>query len=168
ADPAVRVLGESEHRPGDMEVVDRHREAALGLATTPRRRDAVELVLERRTDLLGRDDAEGVPRFAEPRDRLAHLADRTPLERERLRPQHRLLPDRDGLESQAAVTIEVLFGRADYREPPPVRANDAPQLREEPVDLGLVADWIAADENRPSHDAVGEKGTTGRREEIAL
>ena len=50
ADPAVGVLRESEHRAGDVEIVDRHREAAFGLAAAPRRGDRLELGLDRRVD----------------------------------------------------------------------------------------------------------------------
>ena len=59
-------------------------------------------------------------------------------------------------------------GGADDREPPAARAGDPAQLREEVVDLRLVADRIAADEGRSRDDAVGEKRAARRREEIAL
>ena len=60
------------------------------------------------------------------------------------------------------------LGGADHREPPAVRASDAPELGEELVDLGLVADRIAADERRARDDAVREEGSPRRREEVAL
>ena len=83
-------------------------------------------------------------------------------------PQHRLVPDRDGLEPERAIAVEVLLGRADDRESPAARARDASQLRKQRVDLRLVADGIAADERRARDDAVGEERAAGRREEIAL
>ncbi len=168
ADPAVCSLGEREHGAGDVKVVDRHREPAFGLATAPRGGDGFEVGLERRADLLCSDDAERIAGLAEPRDRLAHLADRAPLERELLRQQHRLLPHRHGFEPELAVPLEVLLGRAHHRQPPPVRARAAPQFGEQQVDLGVVADGIAADEGRPRDDAVGEESAAGRREEVAL
>ena len=99
---------------------------------------------------------------------MAHLADRASLERELARVEHGLLPDRDGLEPERAIALEVRVGGADDREPPAARAGDPAQLREEVVDLRLVADRIAADEGRSRDDAVGEKGAARRREEIAL
>ena len=155
-------------RARDVEVVDRHREAALGLVAAPRRRDGRELVLELGRDVVGGDDAERVAGLLEPRDRLAHLADRAALERELLRPQHGLLPDRDRLEAERAIALEVRVGCADDREPPAAGADEPPQLGEEVVDLRLVADGIAADERRAGDDAVREEGAARGREEIAL
>ena len=66
------------------------------------------------------------------------------------------------------MTVEVLLGGADDREPPAAGANETAQLREEVVDLRLVADGIAADEGRSTDDAVGEKRAPGGREEVAL
>ena len=168
ADPALRVFREGEHGAGDVEVVDRHREAPLRLAAPPRGRDVLELGLQRRRDLVCRNYAERVPRLPEPGDGLAHLADRTSLERELARVEHGLLPDRHGLEPERAIALEMRVGGADDREPPAARAGDPAQLREEVVDLRLVADRIAADEGRSRDDAVGEKRAARRREEIAL
>src|SRR3954468_20369872 len=166
--PALGVFGDGEHGAGDVEVVDRPGEAPLRLAPPPRGRDGPELGLQRRGDLVCRDDAERVMRLPEPRDGLAHLADRASLERELARVEHGLLPDRDGLEPERAIALEVRVGGADDREPPAARAGDPAQLREEVVDLRLVADGIAADESRSRDDAVGEEGAARRREEIAL
>src|SRR2546430_366447 len=144
------------------------REAPLRLAAPPRGRDVLELGLQRRRDLVCRNYAERVPRLPEPGDGLAHLADRTSLERELARVEHGLLPDRHGLEPERAIALEMRVGGADDREPPAARAGDPAQLREEGVDLRLVADRIAADEGRSRDDAGGEQGAARRREEIAL
>ena len=62
----------------------------------------------------------------------------------------------------------MLVERADDREPPAVRVRDAPELREQRVELRLVADRVAADERGAGDDAVGEERAPRRREEVAL
>jgi hypothetical protein len=99
---------------------------------------------------------------------LAHLADRATLERELAGTEHRLLPDRHRLEPERPIALEVRVGRAHHREPPPVRVHDPPQLREQVVDLSIVADRVPADEGGSRDDAIGEEGAARRREEIAL
>ena len=54
------------------------------------------------------------------------------------------------------------------REPPAARTDEASQLGEERLDLRLVTDGIAADKRRSRHDAIGEEGAPGPREEVAL
>ena len=65
ADAAVR-LGEREHRPLGIEVVHRHREAALRLRAPPRGRHRLELGVERLVNGVGLDDAEAVARLRQP------------------------------------------------------------------------------------------------------
>ena len=59
-------------------------------------------------------------------------------------------------------------GRADHRESPPARTRKPLQLRQQVIDLRLVADGIAADERCSRDDPVGEESTARRREEITL
>ena len=59
-------------------------------------------------------------------------------------------------------------GCADDGQPPAAGADETAQLREQIVDLGLVADGISADECRPGDDAVREEGTPRGREQVAL
>ena len=49
------------------------------------------------------------------------------------------------------------LGGAEHREAPAVRAHEATELGEQRVELGLVADRVAADERRARDDAVGEE-----------
>jgi hypothetical protein len=151
-----------------VEVVDRHREAALALAAAPGSGHGLELGLQLAIDGVRSHHADRVAGLPQPRDRLPHLADRAAFEGELLRAQHSLLPHRHGLEPEGPVAIEVRIGGADDREPPAAGANDAPQLREELVHLLLVAHRIAADQRRPRHHSVGEEGAARRREEVAL
>ena len=85
-----------------------------------------------------------------------------------LRPHHGLLTDRDRPEPELAITVEMHVGCADDRQPPAAGADETAQLREQVVDLGLVADGIAADECRPGDDAVREEGAPRGREQVAL
>src|SRR5205809_159878 len=141
---------------------------SLRLAPPPRGRDVLELELQRGRDLVRSHNAERVAGLVEPGDRLAHLADRTAVERELARTEHRLVPDRDGLEPERAIAVEVRVGCADHRESPPARTRNPLQLRQQVIDLRLVADGIAADERSSRDDPVGEESTARGREEITL
>src|SRR5205085_4363764 len=76
--------------------------------------------------------------------------------------------EQDRAEPERAIAFEVRLGCAEHGEAPAVRANDAPELGQERVELGLFADWIAADERRARDDAIHEERLPRRREEVAL
>ena len=155
--------------PGDIEVVHRHREAALGLAAAPGVRHRVELLAQRRVGIVGRDDAE---RVAAPSSAATPTA--APCEssgpRARTRPAAAPPRRRSGSRAcRAAGSVGRYVSRcAEHREPPAARARDAPELGEQRVELRLVADRIAADERRAADDAVGEERAPRRGEEVAL
>ena len=102
-DATVRALGDREDRPGDVEIVDGHREPALGLVPAPLRGDVLEHGTQLVAGLLDGHDQQAVPSFRHPRDRLPYLADRAAREGELRRPEHRLLTDRDRPQAEPAV-----------------------------------------------------------------
>ena len=157
--PVARPRRRAKTVPGDVEIVDRHREAALGLVAAPLLRDLVERRAQRLVGVLGGDDAQAVAGLRHARHRLPHLADRPAFERERRRMQHRLLADRDRAHAELPVAVEVRLRRADHREPPAVRARDAAELGEQRIELVLVADRVAAD-RAPCPRRRGTRGTS--------
>ena len=165
---SVRAHREREDGAGHVEIVDRHREAALRLVAAPRLGDRVELGAQHLVRLLRGHDPQRVPGLRHPRDGLADLADRAAVERELGRAEHRLLPDRDRAQAEPPVAVEMLLGRAEDGEAPAVRLCDAPELGEQRVELLLVADRVGADERGAGDDAVREERPPRRREEVAL
>ena len=88
--PAVDRQGEPGLRVG-MQVVHRHREAAVGGAGEPLARDGVDVRPLGLRQLIGSGDPKGEAGALEPGDRLAHLADAATLEREPGGIEHRLV-----------------------------------------------------------------------------
>src|SRR5581483_5320885 len=76
--------------------------------------------------------------------------------------------DRDRTHAETLVVLQVLAERADDREPPAARVRERLEVGEQRVELGVVADGIAADECRTRDDAIREEGPSARREVVAL
>jgi hypothetical protein len=84
------VVAEPEQR------VERHHEAALGLAAAPLARDLLETPSKRRRDAARRQDLGPVTGLREAVNGLANVADRAAVERESRRFDHRLVAVVDG------------------------------------------------------------------------
>ena len=172
ANPAVAVVAEREHGVavvGVLHVVEGHREAALRLAVQPGVAHACRSRRAARSAQLARaHDAAGVAGLAQARDRLAHLADRPALERERGRPHDRLVADVQGAQPGG-------FQVARWSAPTPITATRqacAWQWRAKSSsragDCGRVADRVAGDERHPADGAVGQEGRSLVVEEVRL
>ena len=170
ADRPSSASASANTRAGRVEVVDRHREAALGLvrrATAPTPRRAPRAAPRRRRRQRRR--ASVYPAFVTRDDGLTHLADRAPLERERRRAQHRLLADRESRACRAGGTgrgasAEALITASRQPCVRATRRNSASSAS----NSSSVAHRVAADQRRARDDAVREERAPGRREEVAL
>ena len=113
ADDEERVLVvEPEER------VERHHEASLRLGAAPLARDPLELAAQVLADLSRPQHLGAVAGALEPVDRLAHLADRPALERERRRLDHRLVAVVEGMQAVRPVEREPVLRGAEDRDPP--------------------------------------------------
>ncbi len=104
----------------------------------------------------------------EPVDRLAHLADWPTLERELRRADDGLLADLEGTQTGSPVRGQHFVACPRHADAPSAQAREGRESSQERVELAAVSDGIAADEGRPSDDAVGEEGAAARGEEVAL
>ena len=168
ADPAVGVLGERDERVGCVDVVVRHREAALRLRSPPQSRDLGELRAQARIALERSDDPEAVAGAVEARDGLPDLADLPAFERESIGAKDGLVAELDRAQSEPAIARELLAARPEDRDPPAVRAREPAELGQQLVELVLVPDGIAADERGACDDPVRQEGAPVRREQVAL
>ena len=119
----LAVVAEREDRVavvGRVHVVERHREAALGLAAQPGAADALDLAPLLERQLARAHDARQVPALAQPRDRLPHLADRPALEREARGMDDRLVADVDRAQADRMPVGEVRAGDAERGDAPGV------------------------------------------------
>ena len=153
--------------PGGVELVHRHREAALRLVAAPHP-DTLELARSAVVDVLGRDDPEAVARLRQADTDWRTLRIGRPSSENVPGRSTASFADRDRAHAERAVARQGLARRAEHREPPAARVRDAPELGEQRVELRGVADGIAADERGARHDAVREERAPGRREEEAL
>src|SRR5439155_20712226 len=126
------------------------------------------LIAQLSVGIIGRDDTERVAALHRAGYRLPHLANRAALERELIRPQHRLVPDRDGAHAEAPVRRKASLRCSEDRQTPATRVRDAPELEEKRIELRLVTNGITAHECRASDDPIGEDRVPRRREEEAL
>src|SRR5207253_5390095 len=114
ADPAARVLRHDQDALRIVpEGVHRHREPALGPAAAPLRGDTSDLAAQVGVHVPDGERAHGEARLAEPAHRLAHLADRPPLERELRWTHDRLVAEVHGVEAELAVERNERLARAE-------------------------------------------------------
>src|SRR5919204_6961046 len=92
---------------------ERHREAALSPSAPPERRHVLELREFVRAEGAEFCDADAVSGTFESADRLAHLANRPPLERETVRLHDCLVPDVEGAKPGLPVQGQQLLADSD-------------------------------------------------------
>ena len=126
-DGAVGCATDDEHGILIVEAkqrVERHDEAAFRLAAAPRTGQLFELMSERRVDLARAQRARRVAGAFEPVDRLAHLPDRSSLQREGFGVDDGLVAVVERVQSVRAVDVERGFGCAEDRNPPVARPRE--------------------------------------------
>ena len=149
-----------------MQVVHRHREAAVGGAGEPLARDGVDVRPLGLRQLIGSGDPKGEAGALEPGDRLAHLADAATLEREPGGIEHRLVAASKRAQPAGAVEVEPAAGCVQDDESPAALAADGAEVVYEAGYVVRGADGIARHERAAGHDAVGQEGVPGPREHV--
>ena len=163
ADHEQRVLVlEAEER------VERHHEPAGRGRTTPPACDRLELPAQVRGDLARMQHTRRVPRVPEPVNGLADLADRSPVQRERRRLQHRLVPVVEGVKTVSAVDVEAALADAENGDPPVALPGERDEPGDKPVELGGRADRVARHDRNSADDPIGEERALVLAEEVRL
>ncbi len=153
---------------GRVHVVERHREAALGLAAQPGAADALDLAPLLDRQLARAHHARRVPGLVQARDRLAHLADRPALEREARRVHDGLVAHVDRAQADRVPVGEVRLGDAERRHAPGVGVAVAREVGQQGGRGRGVSDGIAGHERHAADGSVGEEARALLVEEVRL
>src|SRR5262249_22765898 len=141
---------------------------AFGLIPAPSARDLLERVPRPRVDVAGTDDLTLEAGARQPVNGLPHLANRSALQREAGRLDHRLVSVVERLQAVAAVEVEAPLRDAEDRDAPVAAASMPDEARDEVVERALSADRIARDDRDAVHDAIGEERALVLVEEVRL
>src|SRR5439155_23565825 len=118
--------------------------------------------------LAGPEDLSRVAGALEAVNGLAHLADRSPLEVERVHVDDRLVAVVERVQPAAAVEVETRRRGTEDRETPVARVGERDEAVDERRKLVARADRIAGDDRHPADDAVGEERPLALAEEVRL
>src|SRR2546423_4388133 len=146
ADPALGVAPDHDQAVGVLlapEGVERHREASFGRAVPPAAADRVQLgdlgvgelaeILQARAEAL----------LLESRDRLAHLADRAAVERERPRLDHRLVAEVERAQAELAPQGPQPLAGADHGDSQTTCLRELAPLSQETPDRLVPPNRVA-------------------------
>src|SRR5439155_10452350 len=104
----------------------------------------------------------------EPMDRLPHLPDRPPLERERRRLDDRLVAVVERVKAVAAVDLEAALAGAEDRDAPVALVRECDEAGDEAVESVARTDRVAGDDGDAADDLVREEGGAVGGEEVRL
>src|SRR5207249_4890255 len=101
-------------------------------------------------------------------DRLANLADRAALERERGHVEHRLVAVIERAEPVPAIERQAAFRGAEDADAPAARSCMLEKGTRNGIDLLGGSEWVTRDDRDAAHDPVGDQRALARPDEVRL
>ena len=150
------------------QVVERHREAALGLAAQPEVVDAADLPSLLDGQIAGAQHDRPIPGLLQPRARLPHLADRAALERELSRQHDGLVADVERAQPDRVPARHPGAADAEHGDPPRMAMALGKELAQQVGNRVRLADRVARDERDAAGHAVGHERAPLGVEEVRL
>ena len=100
--------------------------------------------------------------------RLAHLANRAPVEREGRGVDDRFVSVVERLQSMRSVEVEPAFRCSQDRDAPVALVRVLDEARDQVVERARLPDRVARDDRDSADDAVGDERVVVAREEVGL